>query len=274
MNNKTVFIVSDRTGITAETLSHSLLTQFPGFEFRTQHVPFVDSREKALQVVEQINEASKTTGSKPLVFSTFIDDEVKQVINGGDGVFFDFFDTYIGPLERALEVESSHTAGRSHGVVDVGRYTSRITALNYSMHSDDGTNVGNYDQAEIILIGVSRSGKTPTCLYLALHFGLYAANYPLTEADLNTGQLPGIFESHRQKVFGLSIDPARLQQIRRERRGGNEQYSQLRQCRIEVNQAEAIFRREEIEFIDVTAMSIEEIGATIMDRKNLQRDMY
>lgn len=274
MIEKMVFVVSDRTGITAETLSHSLLTQFPGFEFRTHRMPFVDSKEMARQVVEQINEAAKTTGSKPLVFSTFIDDEVKQVINGGDGVFFDFFETYIGPLERALKVESSHTAGRSHGVVDVGRYTSRISALNYSIHSDDGTNVGNYDQADVILIGVSRSGKTPTCLYLALHFGIYAANYPLTEADLNTGQLPDAFESHRKKVFGLSIDPARLQQIRKERRGGNEQYSQLRQCRIEVNQAEAIFRREEIEFIDVTAMSIEEIGATIMDRKNLQRDMY
>ena len=269
-----VFVVSDRTGITAETLSHSLLTQFPGFEFRTQRIPFVDSKEKAQQVVEQINQAAKTTGSKPLVFSTFIDEHVKQVINGGNGVFFDFFDTYIGPLERALQVESSHTAGRSHGVVDVGRYTSRITALNYSMHSDDGINAGNYDQADVILVGVSRSGKTPTCLYLALHFSIYAANYPLMETDLNSGQLPGIFEGHREKIFGLTIDPARLQQIRKERRGGNEQYSQLRQCRIEVNQAEAIFRREEIEFIDVTNISIEEIGATIMDEKNLQRDMY
>lgn len=142
------------------------------------------------------------------------------------------------------------------------------------MHADDGTNVGNYDQADVILIGVSRSGKTPTCLYLALHFGIYAANYPLTERDLNAGEVPAAFESHRDKIFGLTISPGRLQQIRKERRGGNEQYAQLRQCRIEVNQAEAIFRREKIDFIDVTNMSIEEIGATILDKKNLQRGMY
>lgn len=274
MKEKMVFVVSDRTGITAETLSHSLLTQFPDYVFKTQRLPFVDSLDKAQKVVEQINETALSSGSIPLVFSTFVDEKLKKVINSGIGVFFDFFDTYIGPLEKALEMESSHTAGRSHGVVDVGRYTSRISALNYSMHADDGTNVGNYDQADVILIGVSRSGKTPTCLYLALHFGIYAANYPLTERDLNAGEVPAAFESHRDKIFGLTISPGRLQQIRKERRGGNEQYAQLRQCRIEVNQAEAIFRREKIDFIDVTNMSIEEIGATILDKKNLQRGMY
>ena len=271
-NERKVFVVSDRTGITAETLSHSLLTQFPGVRFRSVTLPYTDTPKKAREAAQQINQAFSDDGSRPLVFSTFVDDSIRLAVMESQGVFFDFFDAFIGPLEHELAIESSHSAGHSHGMVDIARYTSRISAVNYSVHCDDGINTVDYERADVILVGVSRSGKTPTCLYLALHFGLYAANYPLTEEDLDTGHLPAVLVSHRQKLFALTIDPLRLQQIRLERRGSG-RYAQLKQCRSEVSQAEAMFRRERIDTVDSTSMSIEEISTTILDKKGISRDM-
>lgn len=273
MAERTVFIISDRTGITVETLSHSLLTQFPTIKFMTVALPFVDSHDKAQEAVERINQVADTQGVRPLVFTTFVDDDLRSIVASGSGVFFDMFDAFIGPLEQELGVESSHTVGRSHGVVDPDEYTSRIGAVNYSMRTDDGVNMMDYDRAGLIIVGVSRSGKTPTCLYLALHFGIYAANYPITEDDLDRGRLPDQINQSRQKLFGLTIEPERLRQIREERRA-NSRYAQLRQCRYEVAQAETLFRREGIPYIDVTAMSIEEIGTTILHKARMRRQLY
>ncbi|MDH3690280.1 MAG: kinase/pyrophosphorylase [Gammaproteobacteria bacterium] len=273
MANRTVFIVSDRTGITAETLSHALLTQFPTINFTTVALPFVDTSEKALETLQRVNQDAQQSGIRPLVFTTFIDDELRSTVASGDGVFFDMFEAFIGPLERELGVESSHTVGKSHGVIDPDEYTSRIGAVNYSMRTDDGVSMTEYNRAGIIILGVSRSGKTPTCLYLALHFGIYAANYPITEEDLDRGRLPDDVIQSRKKLFGLTIDPERLRQIREERRA-NSRYAQLRQCRYEVAQAVALFRREGIPYIDVTAMSIEEIGTTILHKARMRRQLY
>lgn len=268
-----MFIVSDRTGITAETLSHSLLTQFPTIDFTTVALPFVDSREKAQEVAGKINEVAKEQGVRPLVFTTFVDNDIRHTVSSSEGVFFDMFDAFIGPLERELDVESSHTVGQSHGVVDPDEYTSRIGAVNYSMRTDDGLNMTDYHRAGLIILGVSRCSKTPTCLYLALHFGVYAANYPVTEEDLDRGKLPDIIGKSRKKLFGLTIEPERLRQIREERRS-NSRYAELRQCRYEVAQTEALFHREGIPFIDVTAMSIEEIGTTILHKARMRRQLY
>ena len=273
MDERHVFIISDRTGITAETLSHSLLTQFPSIRFVTIALPFVDTVAKVDDAIRQIDKIARQSNGKPLVFTTFVDDEHRQQLMSANGVFFDFFDTFIGPLEREFKIESSHSAGRTHGMVDVARYTSRISAVNFSVQCDDGIHTGDYDRAVLVLLGVSRSGKTPTCLYLALHFGIYAANYPLTEEDFAFDDFASALRMNRGKLFGLTIDPIRLQQIRQERRRDG-RYSQLRQCRYEVAQAEALYRRQGIPYIDATSMSIEEISTTIIHRMKLHRDPY
>jgi hypothetical protein len=268
-----VFIVSDRTGITAETMSHSLLTQFPGIEFTTTALPFVDANDKVNEAIEQINAAGKRFGVRPLVFTTFVDDDLRASISRADGLVFDLFGTFLGPLEAELNHHSAHSVGRSHGVGDPARYTSRISAVNYAVHCDDGLNIGDYGRADVILVGVSRCGKTPTSIYLAIHFGLFCANFPLTGEDLEGNGLPAVLKAWKARLFGLTIDPVRLQQIRMERRRSG-RYASLGQCRTEVRQAEALFRRHGIPFVDSSSSSIEELATTVIQRMSLHRRHY
>ncbi len=265
-----VFFVSDRTGITAETLGHSLLTQF---SVRTEQatIPFVDSAERAQAALRRITAASAEDDHSPIVFSTIIDPEVLAVLRESEQiVLFDFFATFIQSLERELEVPSNHVIGRSHGIVDDTTYDVRIDAMNFALHHDDGATHRHYSAADVILMGVSRSGKTPASLYLALQFGVYAANYPLTEEDLVATRLPRALAPHRGKLFGLTIDPDRLHQIRGERRP-NSRYAELRQCEYEVARAEAMLRREGIPYLDITTMSIEEISSMVIHQQGLVR---
>lgn len=269
MNERKVFIVSDRTGITAEAMAHSLLSQFPGIRFRTVFVPFVDSPEKAGEVVAQIDDAAKGGGRPPLVFATLVDEKIRETLAGGNGVFFDLFDAFISPLERELGAPSSHTAGLAHGMSNQDSYRGRISAINFALRTDDGLHAEDYERAAVIVLGVSRVGKTPTCLYLALQYGVHAANHPLTPDDFDHGGLPEPLRPHRKKLFGLTIKPERLQQIRHERRR-NTSYAELERCQSEISQAEALYRRERIPWLDTSAMSIEEISATIMYRAHLR----
>ncbi|MDZ7754181.1 MAG: pyruvate, water dikinase regulatory protein [Gammaproteobacteria bacterium] len=270
MQKRPVFIVSDRTGITAETLGHSLLTQFPKISFETTILPFVDTEEKIFSAVLQIDRAAEVYGVRPLVFTTFASPEHNNRLFAANGIFFDLFDTFLDRLEKELGQESAHSAGMSHGIRDHDSYTARISAVNFSVHCDDGLHPEAYSQAELILMGVSRSGKTPTSLYMAMHFGLFCANYPLTEEDLEAGVMPKAMKPHRDRIFGLTIDPVRLQVIRQERRSRG-QYADLKQCRFEVRQAEAVFHDGKVPYVDTSAASIEEIATTIIAQKQLRR---
>ena len=272
MSDRSVFIVSDRTGITAEILSHSLLTQFPEVNFHIRALPFVDSREKVDDAICQINAAGETDGARPLVFVTFVSAESSDRIRSADAFFVDLFDTFLKPLEKELNLESTHTVGQSHGVVDPDRYTSRISAVHYAMDCDDGVSIDDYNRADLILVGVSRTGKTPVCLYLAIHFGLFCANYPLTEEDFADGDLPGLLHPFRRRLFGLTIDPQRLQQIRHERRPGS-RYADVQQCDYEIRQGLAVFNGHSIPFADTTQMSIEEIGTMILQKMQIRREL-
>ncbi|WP_421621071.1 posphoenolpyruvate synthetase regulatory kinase/phosphorylase PpsR [Alkalilimnicola ehrlichii] len=269
---RSVYFISDRTGITAEALGHSLLTQF-SIDFEQRTIPFVDTEEKAAQVVEQLNAASQRSGLRPIVFSTVVDAEVRRVLQTTDAVLFDFFDTFIAPLEQELRMPSSHVIGRSHGVVDNNMYDVRIDAMNYALNHDDGAVTHHYSRADVILTAVSRSGKTPTCIYLALQYGIYAANYPLTQDDLNRGKLPRKLVKHKRKLYGLTINVDRLQKIRSGRLP-NSDYASLRQCSYEVARAEALFRSEGIPYVNTTTMSIEEIATKIIHEAKLERRLY
>ncbi|MGR8919916.1 MAG: posphoenolpyruvate synthetase regulatory kinase/phosphorylase PpsR [Gammaproteobacteria bacterium] len=258
-----VFFVSDRTGITAETLGASLLTQFPEIAFARTNIPFVSNELVAESAAKTIRAAAIEGEPAPLVFSTLTDPAAQKIIAASSPFVFDLFGTFIEPLEEALGLASSHTAGRMHGIGDTLDYEKRVHALNFTLSHDDGLSPRDLNDADIVLLGVSRCGKTPTCLYLAMHYSLKAANYPLTDDDFGQTRLPKILQPVRDKLYGLTIVPEQLSRIRHERRPHGE-YSKLARCRSEVQQAEAMFRAEAIQFIDTTTVSIEEIAATLV----------
>lgn len=270
INRRVVFFLSDQTGVTAETLGRSLLTQFEEYEFDQVTVPFIDTIDKADEVLRRINATVSETGSRPIIFSTLVHDHVRERFAGVNGLFLDFFATYLGPMERELLVRSSHTSGRAHGMKDAGSYDQRMEATNFALNNDDGARTNDYARADVILLGVSRSGKTPTCLYLALTYGVFAANYPLSDDEFETGQLPKVLEPYRHKLFGLSISPERLQQIRRERRPDG-RYASSEQVRYELRGAEAIYSRYQISWVDTTQFSIEEIASRILSTTGIER---
>jgi [pyruvate, water dikinase]-phosphate phosphotransferase / [pyruvate, water dikinase] kinase len=268
----TVFIVSDGTGITAETFAHSILSQFDQ-KFRLVRVPFVDSTEKAYATLEKINEAGEHEGRRPIVFTTLVNSASNQIVKGSNALVLDMFQTFVEPLEQELELKSSHAMGRGHQNADTEEYKNRIEAINFSLAHDDGQSNRNLADADVILVGVSRSGKTPTSLYLAMQYGVKAANYPLIPEDFERGKLPTPLLAHRQKMFGLSIDPQRLSEIRNERRPGSK-YAALENCRYEINEAEGMMRREGIKWLSSTHKSIEEIATTILQEIRLDRPSY
>jgi [pyruvate, water dikinase]-phosphate phosphotransferase / [pyruvate, water dikinase] kinase len=269
----TVFFISDGTGITAETLGHSLLSQFEQVEFEQITLPYVDTEAKAHETIAQINAVAQQSGQKPLVFATLVNPTIRHVIQTCDGVLMDFFNTFIGQLEEAMQLKSSHHVGRTHGMLNYEKYKSRIDAVNYALATDDGMNIKNFDKADIILIGVSRCGKTPTCLYLALQFGIYPANYPFTEDDMDKMLLPNFLAIHREKLIGLTIDPKRLQSIRWERRPDST-YASHSQCQKEISKMEILFKQEKIPFLDATMHSIEELATSILATTGLKRRLF
>jgi [pyruvate, water dikinase]-phosphate phosphotransferase / [pyruvate, water dikinase] kinase len=270
MDRRTVFFVSDQTGVTAETMGHSLLTQFDGGAFRQVTLPFISTVDKAEEAVRRINATAAAEGVRPVIFSTLVQEDMREIIKRANGLFLDFFDAFLGPLELELKVKSSRAQGKAHGMQDIGAYTLRINATNFALANDDGAVTRDYDRADLVLVGVSRSGKTPTCLYMALQYGIFAANFPFAEEEFETGELPASLAKVHRKLYGLTIAPERLQQIRNERRP-NSKYSSSPQVEFEVRAAEAIFRRYDIPCINTTECSIEEIASRILDKTGLER---
>ena len=270
MDRRTVFFVSDQTGVTAETMGHSLLTQFDGQAFRQVTLPFISTVDKAEEAVRRINATGEAEGVRPVVFSTLLQEDLREIIKRANGLFLDFFDAFLGPLELELKTKSSRAQGKAHGMTDIGAYTLRINATNFALANDDGSVTRDYERADLILVGVSRSGKTPTCLYMALQYGIFAANYPFSEEELELARMPPALVPHQKKLYGLTIAPERLQQIRNERRP-NSRYSSTSQVDFEVRTAESIFKRYDISFINTTECSIEEIASRILDKTGLER---
>ncbi|ETC88030.1 hypothetical protein XHC_2479 [Xanthomonas hortorum pv. carotae str. M081] len=267
-----VFYVSDGTGITAETIGHSLLTQFSGFNFVTDRMSFIDDAEKARDAALRIRAAGERYQVRPVVVNSCVDPQLSMILAESGALMLDVFAPFIEPLERELNAPRHSLVGRAHGMVDFETYHRRINAMNFALSHDDGIAL-NYDEADVILVAVSRAGKTPTCIYLALHYGIRAANYPLTEEDLENERLPPRLRNYRSKLFGLTIDPERLQQIRQERRA-NSRYSAAETCRREVATAERMFQMERIPTLSTTNTSIEEISSKVLSTLGLQREMF
>ncbi len=268
--NRSAFVVSDRTGITSESMGEALLNQFNHIQFKRSVHPFIDTTEKAHEMVEIINEAAHSGQVRPIVFSSIVNEEIRQIIKTSKGLHLDFFDAFVGILEQELGTSASHLVGNIHGIQDTDRYDARMEAVNFSLNHDDGITDKELQKADIILVGVSRSGKTPTCLYLALQYGIRAANYPLTPDDLCSTDLPRMLKPFRKKLFGLTIDSDRLHHIRTERRPDST-YASLSNCRSEIRDAEEMFRQYNIPYMSTTHKSVEELAANILQKTGISR---
>ena len=266
---RTVCFVSDRTGVTTETLGHALLSRFEGMQLDSITMPFVLSATAARGVVTRIDAIAAAQSAKPIVFCTIVDEEVRAVIKQANALVIDLF-SYIGDLERELGAQAGNTVPAMHGATRDPTYAARIGATNYALANDDGSGLQDYRSANVVLIGVSRTGKTPTCLYLALQYGVFAANYPLAEEQLEAGELPRTLLLYRAKLYGLTLGADRLQQIRSERRPGS-RYASRQQIQYELQAAQAMFTRYGMPHLDVTECSIEEIASRILDEMGLAR---
>ena len=273
MPDRTVFFISDGTGITAETFGNAILAQFD-FAPRRVRLPFVDTPDKAHQAVRQVNHTGELEGKRPIVFTTLVDREVLGIIQGGcKAMMLDMFGTFVAPIEQEVGITSHHRVGRFSDVSKSQAYHDRIEAINFSLAHDDGQSNRDLAGADVILVGVSRSGKTPTSLYLAMQHGLKAANYPLIPEDFERRQLPPALVPHKKKIFGLTIAPERLSEIRSERRPGS-RYASIENCRMEISEAEAMMRRSGIRWLSTTTKSIEEIATTILQEVRPERLSY
>ncbi|EDQ00029.1 posphoenolpyruvate synthetase regulatory kinase/phosphorylase PpsR [Shewanella benthica] len=266
-----VFYISDGTAITAEVFGHAVLSQFP-VEFDALTIPFVETEAKAHTIKAQIDDCFITTGERPLVFHSIVKAEIRDIIFSSEGIDYDFLNTFVAPLEKQLGMKASPVVHRTHGKGNEG-YDARIEAINYTMDNDDGQTLKNIDSADLVLLGVSRCGKTPSSLYLSMQFGIKAANYPFVEDDMDNLKLPPELKHNKKKLFGLTIDPVRLHEIRQSRMK-NSRYSSLRQCRIEVKEVEMMYKRERIPYVDTTNYSVEEIATKILDITGLKRHMF
>lgn len=267
---RSAFFISDGTAITAETLGRSLLSQFGAVQFDIKIIPYVNIPELAKDAVARINEAHRLSGLKPLVFDTIVSNEIRNIINEAQACNLDIYEGLITRIADEIGEKPDPHAGIAHGRVDSADYKARIDAVHFALDNDDGARTTHYDGADIILVGLSRSGKTPTSLYLALQFGIRAANYPLTEDDLDTNQLPKALQPYRHKLFGLTIDTERLVRIRQERKAGS-RYASLAQCQEEQRAIQAIYTTQKIPNLNVSEMSVEEIATRILQMSGLAR---
>lgn len=268
-----VFFVSDRTGITAEIFGQSLLSQFERTEFEETTLPYVDTIEKAEKACNEIKKAREISGLRPIVFDTIVTPEIRRVIQSSGAMVLDFFHTFIGPLETELAETSNFSVGKTHSLNNGEAYDSRIEAVNFALNNDDGITTRHYAQADVILVGVSRCGKTPTSLYMAMQFGIKAANYPFTEDDMEKLKLPLDLKKHKNKIFGLTINPNRLHEIRTERKA-NSRYASLKQCQFEVREVESLYRREKIHYLNTTTRSVEELATKILAKTGIKRSVF
>ncbi|HLR17805.1 MAG TPA: pyruvate, water dikinase regulatory protein [Alcanivoracaceae bacterium] len=271
---RVVVYISDGTGLTAEILGHSILSQFNGVEFEKLTLPYIQDRESAQKAVIKINEVAEEYNTVPIVFSTLVIEEHRDLIKQSRGFVLDAFGTFLGPLEEELGVRSSLKVGQSHSIQNPKVYRARIEAVHFALENDDGgSRPRHYEQADIILVGLARTGKTPTSLYLALHYGLFAANYPLTEKDFAREELPEVLQPHLGKLFGLTVDPSRLAATRKEQKKDSN-YSSAEQCEFETEGAEAFFSGHNIPFLNASELSVEEISTRLIAATKVKRRLH
>ncbi|GEP36343.1 putative phosphoenolpyruvate synthase regulatory protein [Nocardioides psychrotolerans] len=257
-----VFFLSDSTGISAETMGNALLIQFPDQVFERTVIPFISTVEDAQRVVEILDEAMAGPVT-PLAFTTAAEDSIRDALRKTTAPLIDFFDMHMSRVESILGQRGIREAARLHGVGDIKRYNTRMAAVEFTIEHDDGQSLRALDKADVILLAPSRCGKTPTSMYLALQHGLFVANYPLVDEDLESSDLPRPVKDLQDRCFGITTTVDRLARVRNERRPGS-RYATPEQCRWELRRATEIFAAHRVPVIDSSAKSVEEISTLIL----------
>ncbi|WP_104035238.1 posphoenolpyruvate synthetase regulatory kinase/phosphorylase PpsR [Vibrio jasicida] len=271
--SRDVFYVSDGTAITCETLGHVVLGQFP-FIANEKTFPFVETPDKVADVVKEIEISYQREGVKPLVFFSIVVPELRELLRKAPANCYDVLESIVQKVGDDIQMKPQPKLQRSRSVgKDSDTYFDRIAAIEYTLAHDDGITLKGLEEADIILLGVSRSGKTPTSLYMAMQFGLRVVNYPFIAEDVKMMRLLPEFEIHRHKLFGLTINPERLNEIRENRLSGSE-YASTEQCKLELDTVEALFRREAIPYINTSSLSVEEITTRILERAGMKRRLF
>jgi regulator of PEP synthase PpsR (kinase-PPPase family) len=257
--SKDIYYVSDSTGILATNLGQSLICQFPEISFHEEKFPFIKTIADAEKTIRYI--LKQSTGRRPIIFSTLVSPKLRAIFNHPEVELFDVCDAFLERLEQCLEAKALGLPGYSQHVDD-SSMSRRVEAIHYCLGHDDGTKFDEYNEADVILVGVSRSGKTPVSVYMATHMGLKAANYPLTNNNLNHYTLPEGLRHNRKKAVGLTIAPEILSMIR-EKRYPNSTYAKRSTCVQELEQAQEIFQKYKIPVINTSGRSIEELATQI-----------
>ncbi|WP_172562643.1 posphoenolpyruvate synthetase regulatory kinase/phosphorylase PpsR [Vibrio furnissii] len=271
--SRDVFYVSDGTAITCETLGHVVLGQF-SFVPNEKTFPFVETDDKLSDLIKQIEHSFQRSGVRPLVFFSIVIPEFRTRLLNAPAHCYDVLESIVQRVKDDIQMEPTPKLQRSRSVgKDSNTYFDRIAAIEYTLAHDDGISTKGLDQADVVLLGVSRSGKTPTSLYMAMQFGLRVVNYPFIADDIRALKLLPEFEIHRHKLFGLTIDPERLTEIRENRLSGSD-YASTEQCQTELATVEALFRREAIPYINTSSLSVEEISTRILEKAGLKRRLF
>lgn len=265
--SKDIYYISDSTAILVKNLGHSLICQFPEINFIEEKFPFVNSVKEAQKVLAHI--LKRSGGRQPIVFSTIMNEDVRNVFNNSEIEFIDAYGHFLTRLEDCLEATALRVAGyyRTTTEVDLAK---RAENINFSLEHDDGTGLDGYPAADVILLGISRTGKTPISVYLATQMGLKAANFPLIDKYLTEYRLPDQIVRSKHKAVGLTTTPELLSSIR-ERRLPGSNYARLSTCLEEMDQADKIYKKYKIPTISSAGKSIEEIATQVSQELKLSK---
>jgi [pyruvate, water dikinase]-phosphate phosphotransferase / [pyruvate, water dikinase] kinase len=262
-----VYYLSGSTGILAKDLGKALLCQFPDVPFREELIPFIQTEKEAEKAIERIR--SRSTGQVPMVISTLLGRKLNGILNHPDVEFLNIFDQFLRKIEDILEEKAVWKAGASRHPSE-RTMIKRVEAIHYCIDHDDGSGTKDYDEAEVILLGVSRSGKTPVSVYLATQMGIKTANYPLVLDDSPSFRLPPYITRNKKRLIGLSITPQLLHQYR-EQRYANSSYASLSTCRSEINEVNTLYLNHDIPIVTSDGKSIEEIAIHVTQLLNLKK---
>ena len=264
MNEKyNVYLVSDSTGETLDRIFLSLKSQFENFEYEKKEFAFVRTEQQIDKIIKECNEVESS-----LILYTIVETKLAKYISNqsqkNNVPCFGILGNLILSFSKLLNQKAIHKPSAQH-VLDEDYY-KRIEAIQFTMSHDDGKRVDDINSADVILLGVSRTSKTPTAIYLA-NKGFKTSNIPL----VNENSIPQILKD-RPKIsciVGLSTEPERLVDIRKNRMSSlkeneNKSYTDLEKIKKEVNDAKGTFRKYGWPTIDVTRKSVEETAASVI----------
>lgn len=257
--SKDVYFVSGNTGILAKDMGKALLCQFPEVSFNEELIPFIRTESQARKALERILQQS--AGRYPIIFSTLFSKSLNNIFDTPEVEFLNICDHFLERLEEILEVKPIREAGTARALDD-NAMTRRVNAIHYSIAHDDGTATKDYDEADLIIVGVSRSGKTPVSVYLATQMGLKTANFPLVDDNLGTCRLPPEIIRNKNRVVGLSTTPDMLHSFREKRYQGST-YAKIATCATELKQSDQIFLKYQIPVVFSDGRSIEETATQV-----------